>query len=751
MSSLEPARGPDASRVPVSPQLALRVAVLGTIALVMFGIIFFRLWYLQILSGAGYRAQAQAQKTRTLPIAAPRGQILSSGGRVLVSSKTTNAVQIVPSELPESISSQLEAYEARVKHAGKLEVPIDARIASVKARLNTLAGEEGTGAHHRRPTPAQLRLRARAHLYEGRLRRLEGRLAAIRRIPVPPLPASNRRLHGLFRRLGGVLRMRPRVIDERVIRDVYSTRYAPVSIDAAAGRGPLTVLAERRNEFPGVVQRQVAIRAYPFGEMAAQLFGTVGQISAQEMKSPAFKGVHEGTVVGQEGLEYTYNKYLEGTPGRETVQVNASGEPVGSQLKEIQPKAGYSLRTSLDVGLQQAGEKALREQISIANAAGKPADGGAFVAMDPLNGEIYAMGSYPSYDPEVFTKPMSQSEYERLFPAETPPSGGQPLLNRAVQAAYPTGSTFKPITATGALEAGAFSPYEDFGGGRCLEPELNRYCNAESVNYAATELVHALEESSDTYFYTVGRRANAYGPVIQKMARRLGIGKATGVDLPEGSPGVVPDAKWLRALEQAERACTRREGKPCGYVSEVNKPWTYGENMNLAVGQGALQTSPLQMAVAYSALINAYRSGGEAVVVTPHLGLQIDEADGALVQALKFPPRRRFHLDPTYQDLIFEGIHDATIGPSGTSTNVWVGWNQAKYPTYGKTGTAERPLQETQAWYMCYIGSEKRPIVMAITVEQGGYGDTAAAPVARALATQWYLHPSKGAGAPRHG
>jgi len=497
-----------------------------------------------------------------------------------------------------------------------------------------------------------------------------------------------------------------------------------------------------------VIQRPVAVRYYPYGELAAQVFGHVGPVNKEELENGPFKGLPQDTIVGQNGLEYYYDRYLRGTPGEEKILVNAENEPVSSNIAPVAPKAGYSLKTTIDLSVQQAGEKALREEIEIANAAGKPADGGAFVAMDPLNGEVYAMGSYPSYDPEVFTRPISFAEYNRLAPSGEPPaSGGQPLINRAVDSGYPVGSTFKPIIAIGGLEAGVFNPYETFGAGACIVVSGEEFCNAESGYLEATELVHALEESSDTYFYTVGRRAFSHGTVLQKMARKLGIGRPTGIDLPVDPKGVVPDERWVQELDKEEERCTRRKhGVPCHIVFEPHMLWTVGQNMQLATGQGSLLTSPLQMAVAYSALINAYRDGGEAKVVTPHLGMQIDESNGSLVQSLgsEFKIQRRFPLNSTYIDLIFEGIHDAATGPGGTSTSVWQGWNESQYPVYGKTGTAERLGQETQSWYMCYVGSEAHPIVIAATIEQGGYGVEAAAPLARAIAASFYHQPKKG-------
>lgn len=728
--SIEPARGPE-TRTPVSPQIALRVAALGTFALVMFGIIFFRLWYLQILTGTQYVRQVSTQQTRSLPIPPPRGQILASNGRVLVGSKPTSAVQVVPSELPAGLHEQVSVYEERQKATTKREEEYAGQLKAYEQALQK----------------PRSRLTRRQR---GQLRHLERRLTAVPAPRVPLLAPHDVRLRSLFRRLGAVLKMSSRKIDELVVRGVATTRYAPVTIESGVGQGPRTVLLERQNEFPGVIAQPISTREYPLGEMAAQVVGSVGAVTGEELKG-AYKGVERGAIVGQSGLEASYDSYLRGKAGEQKVQVNAAGEPVGSALAATQPQAGYNLKLSLNLGLQAAGEKALREQIALAQGRGKPADGGAFVAMNPLNGEVLAMGSWPTYNPTIFTKPLNDAQAEALFEkGAAPPSGGRPLLNRALQDGYPVGSTFKPIIAIGAMESGVLDPYEDLGGGSCLEVSGRRFCNAENAGYAATDLVHALEESSDTYFYTVGEMAFHHGgTVLQQMAHKLGIGDPTGIDLPAEEVGTVPNEKWLKELERREEECTRENhGNSCHIVGEPHELWTIGQSMDLAVGQGNLLTTPTQMAIAYSALVNAYRTGGEATVVTPHLGAAIEEPNGTLVQSLdaKYKPKRHFRLNSTDVNLIFEGLHDATTGPAGTSTSVWAGWNQQLHETFGKTGTAERFGEETQAWYMSYVASEKRPIVIAATVEQGGYGAEAAAPIARAIAGQWFNQPKSSKG-----
>ena len=654
MSTLEPVK-PSEPRLPVSPQLALRVAILGGLAMALFAVIFFRLWYLQVLSGEKYVQQANANRARDLPIAAPRGEILDRGGKAIVASRTTNAVQVVPSALP---------------------------------------------------------------------------------------PAGAPRL-ALYRRLGRLLDMSPQRIEALVIKGRTKLPYASVTIKTDAGQGVLTVLAERQNDYPGVVQQPVSIRSYPYGEMAAQVLGYVGQVSEPELKMRAFTGVKQGTVVGQEGLEYYYDRYLRGRPGVQRVEVNAAGYPVPSTLAPTQPIAGHSLKVTLDYPLQHEGEKALHEGMESARGGGKPAVAGAFVALDPRNGEVLAIGSAPSFDPNKFAKPLTRSEYAAL---QGRGAGGEespaPLTDRAVNGTYPTGSTFKPITAMGALEAGVITPSEGLGAGQCIYVSTQAFCNAGKADYGPVGLVEALKVSSDTYFFETGELANSHGTVIQREAKRLGVGEQTGIDLPSEITGLVPTPAWRAKVASEELACERRRHvSSCG-ISD-GRPWSVGDNMHLAVGQGDLLTSPLQMAVAYSTLANAFMHGGEGTVVRPHLGLEIDDAQSRLVQALSYPPERHVHLDAADVGLVMQGIHDAASEPGGTSADVWSGWDQAQHPVYGKTGTAEHLGKEDQSWYMCYVADPARPIVIAVTVEQGGFGAETAAPIARLLASQWFGKPKR--------
>jgi penicillin-binding protein 2 len=642
---------PAERRVPLSPQLALRVAMLGGLALLLFGIILFRLWYLQVLSGPQYVQLAQQNQVRNVPIQAARGQIVDRDGYPIVKNQTATAVQI---ELP--------------KLAPK-------------------------GSH------------ARA---------------------------------ALFRRLGAVLGMSPHSIG-RIVDNKLNVPYASVTIKTDASRSALVYLSENQAQFPAVQTTPIYLREYPYGNLAAQILGNVGQITAPELRETHFRGVTQGNIVGQAGLEYTYDRYLRGRNGAERVQVNARGQPTQT-LSTVLPISGNQLRLSIDLGLEREGQSALQVGMGYAQANGNLGNAGAFVALNPNDGEVLAMGSWPTFDPSVFTKPMTTAQFRALQQS----AGGVPgpLFNRATEGQYPTGSTFKPITALAALGAGIITPYTAQGGGECVNYGPQSFCNSGRTNYGDLQLENALQVSEDTYFYEVGGEAFAYGNgnAIQDEAHRLGLGRPTGIDLPGEGTGVVPDAHLFSEYNQVYHCSTKHPTSPyCPYT------WTIGQNVQLATGQGSFLATPLQMAVAYSTIAN----GG--TVVTPHLGLEVDDSEGRLIQQIQPPPERHIYVNPAYRQAILAGLHLAASTPSGTSGDVFVGWPQNRYPVYGKTGTAEfGPGRDYQSWYVCYVPAGPRSIVIAVTVENGGFGAQAAAPAARLMLAKWFGLPLKTAEGSSH-
>jgi penicillin-binding protein 2 len=668
---------PEDRRPPMTPRLAFRVAAIGTLALAMFAIIFFRLWFLQVLSGNQYLAQAQTNRTRELAIAAPRGDILDSSGAILVDSTQALDVQISPPDLP--VPLQL----SQVVHPPPQDVQLYKRLSKVLGMK--------TNRHRCR---VDLNPVVIAHL--------------------APIACEVAQQQALL-------------------------PYANVTVKTDVVPDVEYYIAERQSQFPGVSVQQAYIRNYPLQDVAAQLFGTVGPISPAETKQSHYKGAPKNAIVGQSGLEYYYDRYLRGEDGAEKISVDALGRFTGL-LQKNAPIAGHNLRLSLDLKLQEAGEQALQEAIT----NNPPANGGAFVALNPQNGEVYAMGSNPSFDPNIFAKAIPESTYKQL----NNPSSNFPLLNRAIQSAGPTGSTFKPITATAAMESGVWSPtdtYDDTGQ-FCISGQCRH--NSGGAVDGVLDLANALRVSSDDFFYNLGALTNAdptthpNGGPLDQWASSFGIGRKTGIDLGGEVPGTLPSPKWRASVDKLELQCEQGAGPFKGHGKHAScgiadgRPWSVGDNINLAVGQGDVQVTPLQLAVAYSALAN----GG--TVVTPHLGLDVEQPDGTVLQRISPPPARPpLHINPYYRQTILEGLRAAASQPGGTSADVFSNFPQQ---VYGKTGTAQyinNGSEVDYSWYACFVpaSATSTPITVVVWVEQGGFGAVAAAPAARQILSQWFF------------
>ena len=672
---------PEDRRPPLTPELALRVAVVGSLALALFAIVFFRLWFLQVLSGDQYLNEAKVNRVRDIAIAAPRGEILDRTGQILVDSTKALAVQISPPDLPNSPEAQRALYRRLGKVLGMSNKRIDCKVETVKG-----------GVHPHRVT---------IHLHLA-------------------------------------------TISCDVQQQLALLPYANVTVKTDVSKDIQYYLAERQEQFPSVSVAQVYLPSYPMHTLAAQLLGTVGPINSTEVKQRAYRGVSQNAIIGQSGLEGYYDNFLRGTDGVEHVEVNAFGEPTGV-LSETPPITGHNLALSLDANLQRVGEQALATSI----ASNPGATGGAFVAMDPINGEVYAMGSNPTFDPTLFTKSLSEATYKKLTNANS----GDPLLNRATQSAGPTGSAFKPITGTAALESGVWSigdEYDDTGS-FCFANTTDCLHNAGHAVDGTLDIVNALRVSSDDFFYNLGAKTNAdptthpNGGPLDQWARAFGIGQPTGIDLGGELSGTLPTPRWRANRDKLELECEQATGQFKGHpkhpasaggcgIADGNL-WTIGDNVNLAVGQGDVQVTPLQLAVVYAALAN----GG--TIVRPHLGLDVQNADGTVLQNINPAAPRHININPLYLETIRTGLRDAASQSGGTSDDVFGNFPEQ---VYGKTGTAQyvsNGVEQDYAWYACFVPATAttKPIVVVVHVERGGFGDVAAAPVARQILSQWFF------------
>jgi penicillin-binding protein 2 len=488
---------------------------------------------------------------------------------------------------------------------------------------------------------------------------------------------------------------------------------APVTLRREVGHDLVYYLQENQDRFPGVEVQRVFVRAYPDGTLAAHLLGNVGEISEKQLKEPRYRGLQPGDEIGQEGVEDTYDRFLRGKPGLTRVQVDAFGEPTpNGQLVAKPPVPGDSLKLSIDAKVQAAGEAALAER-------GLP---GGFVTMDVHTGEILGLGSFPTFEPSLFTKPLTQRQVDEFIR-----NPAAPLTDRAISGLYPTGSTFKLITALAALENGYLTPSRTIYDGGKLTVGGESFQNAGGASYGSLTLVPALQVSSDVFFYTLGLEMWKNND-LQHWAHMLGIGRPTGIDLPGAAEGLLPSKQWRNQLV--------KEGGAEG------RPWGPGDNIQLATGQGDLQTNPLQMAVAYATLAN----GG--TVVTPHVGKEIDDIKGRVLKEFDPKPRRHVKIDPAYRSAILEGLHEAAQAPGGTSYAVF---GNFPIPVAGKTGTAQRVGQEDQSWYIVLAPYPNPKIVTAVTIEEGGFGAESAAPAALQILEAYFNKHTTGSAGPNGG
>jgi penicillin-binding protein 2 len=306
------------------------------------------------------------------------------------------------------------------------------------------------------------------------------------------------------------------------------------------------------------------------------------------------------------------------------------------------------------------------------------------------------------------------------------------LLDRASSGLFTPGSIFKVVTAAAALAEGivtAATTYVDTG--RFTIGAQSRQ-NAGGAVYGAVSLRAALAVSVDTYFYWLGQQMNAdpgkhpEGGALQEWARKFGFGRPTGIDIGGEQDGIIPSAKWRDERDVLERRCRRENrGEPCG-LSDF-RDWAVGDNVSLAVGQGDFLATPLQLAVAYAAIEN----GG--TVVRPHVGLEITDPYGRVLQSIDPKPARRISIPDLAA--IQDALHAAATEPGGTSADVF---GDFPVPVYGKTGTAQFTGRADQSWYVAYVPDPVRPIVVAATIESGGFGAESAAPAVRLILSQWF-------------
>ncbi len=591
------------SPIDIQKRLPLLAAFIVLFAVVLF----FRLWFLQVVKGATYQELAESNRIRPIKLRPPRGIIYDRNGRPMVENVLTFDVSLVPED------------------AASLEDSIA--------------------------------------------------------------------------RLAPIVRMKPEAI-QKALDDAEAVRnkYEPVKIVEEAPWEEVAAVEARQDDLPGVIVEPEHRRYYPYGGMASHQFGYIGKVSQVQKKQ---EQADTGLLIGQGGLEKVYDRLLRGTAGRRMIQVNAAGMKV-KDLGIDEPKPGTDLYLTLDLDVQRAAEEALGDRA------------GAVVAMDPNSGEVLALVSHPTYDPNLFPRGISPKDWVKL---SNDPS--HPLYNRAVQSVYPPGSTFKVVVSLAGLDSGKIDPHDTVTCNGSLRTGRKVFRCWKRGGHGVVDFHKALVESCDVYFYTMGDRMG-FDHVAQ-YARKLGLGSKTDIVLADEKPGLVPTAAWKR--------------------EKVHEPWYPADNFMNAIGQGFLQVSPIQAAQ----LIGAVANGG--VFYQPLLLKRTRNRETGAEKVFAPIEKRREVFAPE----ALEEVRSALLGVTSEAGGTAHGAATPLAPVAGKTGTAQviaqkvpgtKLTESTQdhAWFIGYAPAKDPKIAVAVLVEHGGHGGAAAAPVARKVIEEYLLH-----------
>lgn len=531
--------------------------------------------------------------------------------------------------------------------------------------------------------------------------------------------------------------------------------FAPVTVSGNAPMNVVLAVSEHREDFAGVTVQTATVPVYPSGTLAAHLLGYTGQITAgDKVKNPK---LYDVDTIGLSGLEEQYDAALRGVDGQQIVQLNPQGYTVGTGAL-IPAEQGDTLITSIDENLQKLAEASLARQIKDSRKAGKPAPAGSVVILDPQTGRILAAASYPTYNPTQFVGGISNAGYRKLVD----PSAGTPLLNRAFAGEYAPGSTFKLITSSSLVMNKEINTSDTYSCPGSLAIDGRVKTNYDSEVLGPITLRDALGYSCDTFFYRPTadeyyadqrRIDKGKAPLehLQAMARAYGVGQAPGVDVPAGeqAAGSYADRETRLARWNANKADYCAAAKR-GYPEVANRSdrayltrlasenctdgWRYraGDNADMAIGQGETTMSPLQLAVAYSALVN----GGK--IYEPMLGWGVVDAMGRVVKTLQPTVRNTV---PVKQSL-FNYITKSLQFSRGYAVSGAFAYIGSKYQNQigGKTGTAEVQGKKDSSWlttwgptYKDGAGNARARFVMVGMVEQGGTGATAAGPMLKRI------------------
>ncbi len=656
----------------------VRLFVLRVLVLTVLGTLTGRLWFLQVYAGDAYSKAAADNRIRSVIEPATRGMVYDSSGRVLVENRTALVVSVNRTTL-RRLPDRGKGVLARL--AGVVGIP-----AVDLVRQITPCGEKhADGTRAKAPD-----------CWNGS--------------PYQPIPVRS------------------------------------YDLDDPEQSRPVLAIEEHREDFPGVTAELEPVRHYPNATLAAHLLGYIGPIRDDERADPLYGGLTTAKV-GRGGVEEVYDRALRGTDGRQELLVDRRGNVTGTQAT-TEPRAGDALVLSLDRDLQRVAETALARGIARARGITDPRRGipykaptGAVVVLEAGTGRVAAMASYPSYDPTLFTKPLSPQTYQVL----TDPARGAALYSNATQGTFAPGSTFKIVSTAAAVSAGN-SLYGSYACPSSFRVGNRSFRNFEGETLGTINLRTTLIKSCDTVFYGFAYREWLRDGGLRPkgtpresfvtMAKSFGFGTPSGIDLPNDATGSIT-SRASRIADYAEHRDDYCAGANNPKLSDYRRQidaencvdgatYKAGEAALFAIGQGDVTVTPLQLASAYAAVAN----GG--TLYQPVLARALLAADGST--ATSFAPVVRGKLPVTKETLDY--LRSALAGVTrdgGTARRAYAGFPQDVVAVGGKTGTADKQDQQPTSWFASFAPADKPRFVVVAMVNQGGTGGTTAAPITREI------------------
>ena len=664
------------------PTFFSRLWALRIITIIIFVVLLGQLARLQFFQGAGYQQEAVVNRTRVVRVKAPRGIIYDRDGRILARNTAIYNIVLIPAELPDDPDYAISQQKRRALYQELYDI--------ITEKLSQL-----------QPTPIPT--------------------------PLPPDPDVNRLVIEASRP------PQPSVLtvdemDQLVLERELGSAFLPIVVGANLPREVALAVAEETYRLPGVELQLQPRREYPSGLYTSHIIGYMGPIPEEDEQLYAEKGYAPDAWVGWSDLEFQYEDVLHGKPGVRVLEVDVKGKEQRVVGEPTQPVPGHNLILSIDLELQQIMFEELLKGVNP-----KRSHSAAAVAVDPRTGYVLGMVSLPSYDNNVFADGITEEEYRTIV--ESP---GYPLLDHAISGIYPPGSTFKLVPAAASLQEGIITrktilnapgiiylPNRNFPDNPRLAQPFVCWIYKSGGEHGDINVVQALAVSCDIFFYKIGGGwpvADFEGLGVETLAeyaRLFGYGELSGIDLPGENAGLVPDPKWKR-IAKGER-------------------WVTGDTYNMAIGQGDVLATPLQVTMMTAAVAN------DGVLYRPQVVVAMTDAENRLVQFNRPVVRRELPISSENLEIVRQGMWMAVNEEWGTAPDASL---LPEIDVAGKTGTAEffdpqlgRDLAgnlPTHAWFTAFAPYEAPEIALTVFVYNGGEGSQVAAPIAREILRKYF-------------